>query len=126
MQKGYPNISFISKKESTEPNGIKVSFNVLSHDMSSFQANAKQIYSYFDEPLPRFTGSGLTIVKKDKTVVPIFPSNIYHSPLNVAISFVRQGCIAYPISYSVLSHDVLEYIDLDFSKDDAVKNACIN
>lgn len=125
MQKGYPNISFISKKESTEPNGIKISFNVLSQDMSSFYNNAKQIYSYFDEPLPQFVSSSLTIVKNDKNVVPIFPSNIYHSPINVTSSYVRQGCIAYPISHAILSHDVLEYIDLDFSKDDAVKNACI-
>ena len=125
MQKGYPNISFISKKESMEPNGVKVSFNVLQQDIHSFIANAKQIYSYFDEPLPRFTGSSITITKKDKNVIPIFPSNIYHSPLNVSNSFIQQGCIAYPISLSILSNDVLEYINLDFSTSDAVKNACI-
>ncbi len=127
LDKGYPNISFVSKKESSEPSGIKVSFTVDTADIYSFMINAKNIFTYFDNPLPKINGrSDVEIVQKEMISVDIFPPDIYYSPSNVTCGFVKQGCIGYPISLTSLTNDTLEFIDFTFTQSEEIKKTCIN
>ncbi len=128
MSKGYPNISFISKKESSEHNGIKVSLNVNKTDISSFHIFAKKIFSVFDIPLPNITGvpSDFKVDEHDVFKIDFLPENIYYSPNNNLCSFVKQGCISYPLNSSSLNtYDVLKNINFSFNCDNNTKEKLI-
>ncbi|RWB08832.1 MAG: hypothetical protein EOQ39_18520 [Mesorhizobium sp.] len=99
----FPQISLLDMSETSEPDGIEVSFPVKIEDVARFRAIAPDVLFGFDpfpnilnetfvrpEPVILYQGDGWTLY--DKTTVP-FGAKL----------MARQGCVLYPISPASLS-----------------------
>ncbi|MES0134459.1 hypothetical protein NKJ88_05750 [Mesorhizobium sp. M0016] len=98
---GVPQIALLDMCETTEPDGIEVSFPVKVEDVARFRAVAPDVLFGFDpfpnilneqfvrpEPVVLYQGDGWTLY--DKTTVPFDGL------------MARQGCVLYPISAAPL------------------------
>ncbi len=66
---GVPTISLLSSRSTKEPNGLMVKFPVKSGDLYQFQADAKKVYTYFEQK-PEIIGQPIDLTEK-----PIFISD---------------------------------------------------
>ena len=100
---GIPKIRFIGESESDEPQGLKVSFATKSHDYHTFHYEAKKVAFAFDVP-----PNGVGVVSEDIKPVLEEPgwrlytgSSMHNLPLETHLG-IRQGCVIYPVSTSIL------------------------
>lgn len=105
---GIPNIMFLGQEETTEANGLEVSFNVKEEDISKFQKEAINVLEHFNcnftsnIPIISFKEnyeSSIIFDNEKYTLVSITPSN-FITKINV-----KQGNIIYPIdNESILNY----------------------
>lgn len=91
-----PRIAHMSTTETTEPNGLEVSFPVKTDDIANFQIAAQRTALGFDV-LPNIVGSDQLSVGKKKVILSGTGWTIYDS-LGGQTAHAKQGCVVYPIN----------------------------
>lgn len=122
---GYPKISLFHEEETTEEQGLEVSFAVSPSDIDSFIRAAQTTIIGFEIP-PVMTGGTVTVenfgkiafsgsvnFKGNSCSYKIFEVDRYgYSPRRIPTS-VRQGCVVYPLDSEALQ-DVFHKNELSF------------
>jgi hypothetical protein len=94
---GNPVFSLMNETSTSEPNGIKVSINVNSYDISRFHSEAHKVYEYFNTK-PNFLAYKPDYAKANKILAG---SNWYFDD-NLDDNLIIMGQIAYPIDVNQL------------------------
>lgn len=111
---GIPNIMFLGQEETTEANGLEVSFNVKEEDISKFQREAINVLEHFNcnfssnIPITSFKEnyeSSIIFDTEKYTLTSTFPSH-FITKLNV-----KQGNIIYPIDNEAILKYFREKLD---------------
>lgn len=97
-ENGNPVFSLMHECETTEQDGIKVSLQVDTHDIYSFNYEAKKVYEFFNVK-PNFVGEQISFNNIEKVLAG---SNWYFDD-NANSNLIIMGQIAYPIDFRQLS-----------------------
>jgi hypothetical protein len=97
---GSPVFSLMHETDTNEPNGIKVSIQVNSHDVNRFHVEAKKVYEFFTVR-PNFIGEKITFNKIDK----VLAGDGWYFDDNADSNLIIMGQIAYPIDHYQLITD---------------------
>lgn len=101
---GNPVFSLMNETVTSEPNGIKVSINVNSYDISRFQAESYKVYEYFNIK-PNFLAYKPNYAKTNK----VLAGNNWYFDDNLDDNLIIMGQIAYPIDVNQLkSNNILD------------------
>lgn len=96
-----PRISHMNTEQTTEPNGLEVSFPVKTDDIANFSIAAQRTALGFDV-LPNIVGSPQLEVGKKKVILEGNGWKLYDS-LGGQSAHAKQGCVVYPITASAIS-----------------------
>jgi len=96
-----PRIAHMSTDETTEPDGLEVSFPVKTDDTSSFSIAAHRTALGFDV-LPNIVGSPQLEPGKKKVILEGTGWKLYDS-LGGHEAHAKQGCVVYPITSSAIT-----------------------
>jgi hypothetical protein len=97
---GSPVFSLMDEFDTTEPDGIKVSIQVNSNDISRFASEAKKIYQFF-KVKPNFVGEKIYFDEVNK----ILSGDNWFFDDNADENLVIMGQIAYPLDHYQLMGD---------------------
>lgn len=97
---GSPVFSLMDEVKTDEPDGIKVSIQVNSNDVSRFHHEAQKVYEFFNVK-PNFIGEKITFGKVKKV---LSGSNWYFDD-NANSNLIIMGQIAYPLDANQLMGD---------------------
>jgi hypothetical protein len=103
-----PELQCYGSSETTEPNGVEISFAVKESDFAAFQSKAKQVYQYF-QLKPIVNGDAEFFDE-----IPVWMSGtdwVFYSKDKFDFPMVVMGGVAYPITYSV--KDAIRYVNAD-------------
>lgn len=97
---GVPEIAHMHTGETTEEDGVEVSFDVKPEDIGAFKQYVSDVSKWFDVKPNTNRDVGIVVLEKRHVV-----SNIYSfEDQNVTyryggrVVYLRQGCVAYPIN----------------------------
>lgn len=100
-EKEFPELNCFGESDTTEPNGIEVSFAVLPSDNNTFVSKCKEVYRFF-KVKPTMRGG-------DGSFAHYIPSYLYDEPEwkyrkddNYANAQVTMGDVAYPLAVNLL------------------------
>lgn len=128
---GKPKLSHIVERETDQPDGMEISFNVESGDLYKFQSEIEYVFSFFPvtpnvmnmDFEPAFDTDSLEKVS-DKT----YRFRNRPSEMPSAKAYVRMGCVVYPIRDSEEIEDIMDrsflinhgsgYLFFDFDVDE--------
>jgi hypothetical protein len=98
---GSPTFSLLDEMETSEPNGIKVSINVASHDVGRFVGEAKKVYEFF-KVRPNFIGEKIQYTSPAK----VLEGDSWYFDDNANNNLIIMGQIAYPLDhYQIMNAD---------------------
>jgi hypothetical protein len=98
---GSPTFSLLDEMETSEPNGIKVSINVASHDVGRFVSEAKKVYEFF-KVRPNFIGEKIQYTSPAK----VLEGDSWYFDDNADSNLIIMGQIAYPLDhYQIMNAD---------------------
>lgn len=98
---GSPTFSLLDEMETSEPNGIKVSINVASNDVSRFVHEAKKVYEFF-KVRPNFIGEKIQYTSPAK----VLEGDSWYFDDNANNNLIIMGQIAYPLDhYQIMNAD---------------------
>lgn len=97
---GSPVFSLMDEVDTNEADGIKVTIQVNSHDVSRFHHEAKKVYEFF-KVKPNFVGEKLSFDKVEK----VLAGNNWYFDDNANSNLIIMGQIAYPLDYNQLISD---------------------
>lgn len=97
---GSPVFSLMDEVSTNEPDGIKVSIQVNSNDVSRFCHEAQKVYEFFNVK-PNFIGEKITFSKVKK----ILSGNNWYFDDNASSNLIIMGQIAYPLDANQLMGD---------------------
>ena len=103
-ENSIPELNEFASYETSEENGVEISFSVKPDDFNDFAETASKVYSFFDT-VPSVTGNGaFSIVEYEKLISGdnwfiIKDSSSYDS------SYVVMGNIGYPINREQIMND---------------------
>lgn len=92
---GSPVFSMLDETNTDEPNGIKVSINVTSYDVSRFFHEARKVYEFF-KVRPNFIGEKITYTNPIK----VLEGDSWYFDDNADGNLIIMGQIAYPLNHS--------------------------
>lgn len=99
---GSPTFSLLDEMATSEPNGIKVSINVASHDIGRFVSEAKKVYEFF-KVRPNFIGEKIQYTSPAK----VLEGDSWYFDDNADNNLIIMGQIAYPLDhYQIMNADV--------------------
>lgn len=105
---GIPNITLVGEEPTEEDNGIEISFEVLTEDISAFRDNVNSVVKWFDVKPNTSTPLGFEPGKQEYSPVigQIYEIGTvkyqgYGRAQNKSMQ-VRQGCVAYPLDTNKL------------------------
>ncbi len=106
-EEGFPTIVLMNTEETSEPNGLEVSFAVKPGDFDRFKSEAKEVYQYF---ATRPNISGQTVVFNEGAK-PVFSGADWSVYKQEGSSRVVMGNVCYPLNlYSCgISSQVFNY-----------------
>jgi hypothetical protein len=97
---GSPVFSLMHETDTNEPNGIKVSIQVNSHDVNRFHVEAKKVYEFFTVR-PNFVGEKIAFNKIDK----VLAGDGWYFDDNADNNLIIMGQIAYPVDHFQIMGD---------------------
>lgn len=97
---GSPVFSLMDESATSEPNGIKVSIQVNSHDIHRFKHEAEKVYEFF-KVKPNFIGEQINFATPNK----ILAGNNWYFDDDARDNLIIMGQIAYPLDHYQLMGD---------------------
>jgi hypothetical protein len=90
-----PTIALLGEEESSEPNGLEISFSVNEDDFYKFKTKATEVYQHFNV---RPVIAGEEILWKDNVSQPVISGVNWKLYNDIGSSRVRMGNVVYPIN----------------------------
>lgn len=97
MVDGFPEIALLSREESSEPDGVEVSFAVLDSDVYKFETAFRVIAEGFSVK-PKVIGARAGLFAELKPPTPRASGRGWALYDSVRPAVARQGCVVYPIA----------------------------
>lgn len=101
---GVPSLRSLGEEDTTENNGLKVSFAVKREDFSNFDYKAKEVFRWF-KTRPIVKGNEYWAFKDAPVYSKIGDDWDLYSNSEQPISYVRMGNVVYPISIDKFPQD---------------------
>jgi hypothetical protein len=96
-ENSIPELNEFASYETSEENGVEISFSVKPDDFNDFAETASKVYSFF-ETTPNVTGNGAFSVVEYEKLISGDSWFIIKESSNYDSSYVVMGNIGYPIS----------------------------
>ena len=99
-----PKIDFMGAEETTEEDGLEVSFPLKTSDVSAFKTAAERVVPGFD-PVPNITGMSITVPEVETVMsdLPLWRLISGSMGFHHRGAIAKQGCVLYPIDPNAIA-----------------------
>lgn len=108
---GIPELNFFGESDTTEPNGVEVSFCVESKDSNTFTTKCREVFQFF-KVKPTVIGIGQNFIHYNPTYLYEEKDWKFRSDNSYASAMVTMGDIAYPLSNSLIKEELRGFCGL--------------